>query len=94
MIPRDELLLELKAIHQNFLDRMHGVPMTKLRTLITRIEDEPELLELIYEGGAEVFDVRGETAYADAGTIRIRGKGLKEGQLLEVQVFLAPASPS
>lgn len=44
--------------------------------------------EPIYDGGAEVFDVRGnDIARADAGSIRIEGEGLKEGDLLEVLIF-------
>lgn len=42
----------------------------------------------VYEGGAEVYDVRGGTSRADAGTMTMRGTTLKVGQHLFVLAFL------
>jgi len=44
--------------------------------------------EPIWDGHATVCEVRGEKAYVDTVYIRISGQGLKEGQKLEVYVFL------
>jgi len=77
----EEHLKEELLKHQRAL----GAAERELREL--KAKPEPEVLEPIYEGGAQVFDVRGETAYLDAGSIRIRGEGLEVGQLLEVKIF-------
>ncbi len=48
---------------------------------------------LLYEGGAEVIDVRGERAQLYAGSIVFRGEGLKEGQILHVEIYGPPWDP-
>jgi len=44
--------------------------------------------EPIWDGCAEIFDVRGDRCQADAGAIVFRAKGIKEGQSLFLLAFL------
>ena len=44
--------------------------------------------EPIWDGGAEIFDVRGNRCQADAGAIVFRAKGIKEGTSLYLLGFL------
>lgn len=89
---RDEALETLEAF-ANFLDAgptaKHHIK--ELREVIAALSScacgdrKP-----IWTGCAQVHTVAGHKAYADAGSIILRGEDVKKGQSLEVLIFALP----